>query len=100
MEDREAAKATEAKPPTQVARPWRAVVRTLFQMAVGLAVVLPLAFSAATLHDPEEATGWFGVALAVAGAVTRVMALPVVDGFLDRWFPWLAAAPAPRGHDG
>lgn len=99
MEGTEATTATEAAPPTQVARPWRAVVRTVFQMGVGLAVMVPLIYSAATQHDPDTATGWVGLALVISGAVTRVMALPIVNDYIGRWLPWLAARPEPRGRD-
>lgn len=83
--------------PTQVARPWRATLRTIFQALVGLAALAPLIAAAV-----EEATGYdidgvrFGVlALAASAAVTRVMALPGVEAWLRRFLPFLAAEPAP-----
>ncbi|MER7164483.1 hypothetical protein ABT336_00170 [Micromonospora sp. NPDC000207] len=33
-------------------------------------------------------------AVVVAGAITRVLALPGVDAWLRQFVPWLAAAPA------
>jgi hypothetical protein len=75
---------------TQVAHPWRAVVRTAFQITVAVAAGMPLLYTAATGGDPAAATGAFAVILGVAAAVTRVMALPWVDQFIRRWLPWLA----------
>ncbi|MEU8773371.1 hypothetical protein [Streptomyces sp. NPDC048606] len=54
--------------------------RTVFQAFLGLAAGLPLIVDASGL--PGSAVG---VAVALAGAVTRVMALPVVQGLLPRW---------------
>lgn len=83
--------------PTQVRRPWKATLRTAFQAAVGAAPLAPAVYSAATHHDPAAATGLAAVGLGVAAGVTRVMALPQVETWLQRWLPWLAADPAPRG---
>lgn len=83
--------------PTQVRRPWRSTIRTVFQALVGLAALAPLIAAAV-----EEATGYdldgvpfVVVALAGAAAVTRVMAIPAVEAFLRRFLPFLAAAPSP-----
>lgn len=84
--------AVDAAPATQVRRPWRATVRTVFQLVVGLAAVLPVLVDAAGL---EETAPLLGAALAVSAAVTRVMAFPQVEEFLERFAPWLAASPAP-----
>ena len=43
----------------------------------------PMIYAAATQGDPAAATG----------AVTRVMALPAVETWLETWLPGLAAAP-------
>jgi hypothetical protein len=86
-----AAAAVAAAPATQVRRPWRSTVRTLFQLAVGLAPMLPLIVGASGLDETAPAVAG---ALAISGAVTRVMALPQVEQFLQRFLPWLAAAPA------
>lgn len=82
-------------PPTQVRRPWRATVRTVFQALVSLAALAPLLAVAV-----EEATGYdldgipFVVAvLAFSAAVTRVMAIPAVERFLRRFIPFLATEP-------
>ena len=81
----------EAAPTTQAAHPWRAVVRGIFQAIVGLAALAPAIYSAATQRDPAEAVGWVAVALAVSAAITRVMALPGVERWLQRFLPFLAA---------
>lgn len=81
---------------TQVKRPWRATVRTVFQGAVGAAALSPAVYSAATHHDPAAATGWAATGLAVSAGVTRVMALPGVERWLRRFLPFLAAEPAPK----
>lgn len=60
----------------------RRTARTVFQAILGLAAGLPLIVDASGL--PGSAAG-VAVTLAVAGAVTRVMALPVVQGLLPRW---------------
>lgn len=65
----------------------RRTVRTVVQTVLALAAGAPLIIDAAGI--PQTATG-VGVVLAVAAGITRVMALPVVDGLLPRW---LRAAP-------
>ncbi|SFM72171.1 hypothetical protein SAMN05421671_3140 [Pimelobacter simplex] len=86
-------KETIMSTPTQVRRPWRATARTLFAAVVALAAMLPLLVQASGLDDT-----WAPVAgaLAIAGAITRIMALPVVEDFLARFVPWLAAEPPVR----
>lgn len=61
----------------------RRTVRTTVQLIVALAAGLPLIVGALGL--PESTAGGTGVVLAVAAAITRVMALPVVDGVLPSW---------------
>lgn len=75
--------------PTQVTRPWRATFRTVFQGAVALAAILPLVLASAGIAP----VGLAGIGLAVAGAITRVMALPAVEEFLENYIPILAAKP-------
>ena len=69
---------------------WRAVARTVFQVAVALAALLPLVFAQAGI-SAAEASGWAAVVLGVCATVTRVMAMPEVEAFLRVWLPWLAA---------
>lgn len=77
--------------PTQVKRPWRATVRTVFQGLVAFAVIAPVIADAAGLD--VESTPFLAIALAACAAVTRVMALPQVEGFLQKFLPFLAATP-------
>ena len=57
-------------------------MRTVVQSALGLAVVLPIIVEAAGI---PAALPWVAGALAVAGAVTRIMALPAVQRLLPGW---------------
>lgn len=79
--------------PTQVRRPWRSTVRTVFQAVVAGAAVAPSVYEAAAHHNADAATGWAAGGLAIAAAITRVMALPAVESFLQRFVPFLAAQP-------
>ena len=73
--------------PTQVRNPRRALIRTIFAAAVSLAAIAPFIVNALGV----TATGgvWAAV-LAVAGAITRVMALPGVNAWIESYVPWLA----------
>lgn len=67
-------------------------IRTALQSALGLAAGLPL------IADASGLTKSAGVAtvLVVAAAATRVMALPVVENFLNVFgIGFVAPAPAP-----
>lgn len=77
---------------TQTVRPWRTVVRTVFQMVVALATLVPLVVTG-VYSDGAEVPAAVAQVVVVAGAVTRVMSLPVVEDFLSKFFPWLAADP-------
>jgi len=76
-----------AETTTQTQHPWRATVRTVFQFVVGLAAGWALIVGAAGLDAGIE---WVGTSLAIAAAITRVMALPAVDALIRRFVPWLA----------
>lgn len=78
--------------PTQVRRPWRSTARTIFQATVSLAAMWGLVVAALDLPD----WAWVGTSVAVAGGITRVMAIPAVETWLRRFLPFLAAAPAPK----
>lgn len=82
---------------TQTAHPWRATLRTVLWAIVAFAAMAPLIYSAAAGGDPEQAVGWVATALGILAAIQRVMTLPVVDQFLRRYVPWLAATPQDRG---
>lgn len=57
----------------------RRTVRTVFQTVVSVAAGMPLLLDAAGLPDTLPGVG---VVLAVSAAVTRLMALPLVDSLL------------------
>ncbi len=84
---------SESATSTQVEHPWRTTVRTAFQMLLTLCVLLPIVL--ATIGVDPEVVPWAAAAIAVAAAVTRVMALPGVAAFIERYAPWLAPAPKP-----
>lgn len=77
---------------TQTTHPWRAVARTVVQLVAGLAVLVPAVLGAIADGDPSTLGPWAVTAVAVSAAVTRVMALPAVETFLERFAPWLAAS--------
>ncbi|MFG2138013.1 hypothetical protein [Streptomyces sp. NPDC048650] len=75
--------------------------RTVLQTALALALVLPAVVEAAGV---SAALPWAGCALAAAGALTRIMALPDVQRLLPGWLRTLdpsrdagSAAPSPEG---
>ena len=76
--------------PTQVEHPARTWVRTGFQVVVGLAAAWGLIVEAAGV---DEASAFAVATVAFSSAVTRVMALPQVNELINRFAPWLAAAP-------
>lgn len=78
--------------PTQVVHPWRATVRSVFQFAVALLTLLPLV-AAGVYQDVDQAPAVVTQVLVVAGAVTKVMALPAVEDFLRQFIPFLSAEP-------
>lgn len=75
---------------SQVRHPGHAVARTVFQLIVGIAPMMPVIVSASGL---PQTTAGVAAALAISAIVTRVMAIPVVDAALEIWLPWLAAEP-------
>ncbi|MFG3602582.1 hypothetical protein [Micromonospora chersina] len=76
-------------PTTQTRHPWRATVRTIFAALVALLSLLPTIAAVAGV----DTVPLVAQALAVAAAVTRVLAIPDVDTFLRRFLPLLASAP-------
>ena len=77
---------------TQETHPWRATVRTVFQALIALSASWAVIVETIGL-DPGLV--WVSGSLAAAAAVTRVMALPQVETFLERFIPWLSADPDP-----
>lgn len=74
---------------TQVNHPYRATIRTIFAVVVGLLLLLPVVADTAGI----DGVPLVARVLVAAAAVTRVLALPAVDLFLKQWVPWLASAP-------
>lgn len=81
--------------PTQVKHPGRATFRTIFQGAIALAAILPLILTTAGI----PVVGWAAILVAVSGAITRVMALPSVEAFLEKYASVLAAKPKTTNND-
>lgn len=79
---------------TQVRYPWRAVVRTIIQLVVGLAAAMPMIVDSTGL--PTTVAG-IGTALAISATITRLMSIPAVNAALAAWVPWLAAEPRTGG---
>lgn len=77
---------------TQARHPWRATLRTVAAVAGALLLLVPL------VPEIVDQSGlsryaWAGGVVAVAAAVTRVLAIPGVNAWLTRHVPPLAAAP-------
>ncbi|MFE5895882.1 hypothetical protein ACFQ67_00380 [Streptomyces sp. NPDC056488] len=68
-------------------------VRTVMQGAVGVALALPAIVDASGV---PASLPWVAGALAVAGGLARVMALPAVEALLDRVGLGLVDEEAPR----
>ena len=85
--------ARHASGPTQVRRPWQAVLRTIVAEIVALAPLAPALVDAIGL---PRTTGIGLVIVTVSGAITRILAIPGVDQWLMARAPWLAADPPPR----
>ncbi|MFI5781214.1 hypothetical protein [Nocardia sp. NPDC051570] len=80
--------------PSQVRYPWRTVLRTVFQLIIGLAAAMPTLVGELGLPPTAGVAG----ALAISAAITRLMAIPAIDDLLTLVAPWLCAEPgAPRG---
>ena len=70
--------------PTQVERPWMTTVRTVFQMLLGLIALVAL------IKVDAGYPAAIATAVAVSATVTRVMAMPEVNFFIDLYIPWLS----------
>lgn len=67
---------------TQESYPWKAVLRTVLQAMIALAASAGLIVTAITGQSPEAATGALAVFITVSAAITRLMAVPVINGWL------------------
>lgn len=75
-----------ATAPTQAQHPWRATLRTVVAAAVALLPLLPVIAETAHIQTVPIVAG----VLVVAGAVTRVLAVPAVVDWMRRYLPFLA----------
>jgi hypothetical protein len=78
---------------TQSKYPWQTTFRTVFQAGVGLCAMAPLIVEAS---GADQKAGAVAVGLTVSGAVTRVMAIPQVNDWLNTYIPWLGAGPSKK----
>ncbi|WP_067565782.1 hypothetical protein [Nocardia acidivorans] len=76
-------------PSSQTAYPWRATARTVLQVVLALATLIPIV----VITGGIPAGGAVAVILAACAGITRVMALPAVNELLARFAPWLLAEP-------
>ncbi|MEU2002075.1 hypothetical protein ACH47B_13385 [Rhodococcus sp. NPDC019627] len=79
---------------TQVENSWRATARTAFAVLVSLVTLVPTILVTTDL----DATVLGAQVLVVAGAVTKVLALPGVNKFIEDFVPFLAAEPSVGKH--
>ncbi|MEU9702823.1 hypothetical protein [Streptomyces sp. NPDC047981] len=77
-----------------MSEPTKRTARTVLQTAVALAVVLPAIVDASGL---PATLPWVAGALAAAGALTRVMAVPAVQNLLPSWLRTTPGAADDRG---
>jgi hypothetical protein len=78
-------------PSTQTRHPWRAAVRTVAAVIVGLPFLLP-----ETAHEAGISTlPCVVTVLGVTGAITRVLAMPQVEAWLHEHFHGLLSARPP-----
>lgn len=67
---------------SQTTYPWRATVRTVLATVISIAAVWGLVVEAAGV---DAATPVVASTIAVAGAITRIMAIPAVNDLLTRF---------------
>ena len=85
----------EPEVPTQVAHPWRAAVRTMLAVLLGVGIVAPVAWlivseelerQQLTLPPGVTAAVAYGLAVlaVITASITRIMAIPQVSDLLTR----------------
>lgn len=75
--------------------PRQRTIRTVFQALVALAAMLPLLVAETGLKFDQWP--WLAGVLAICAVITRVMAMPPVEMFLQQYAPWLSAAGSTKG---
>lgn len=78
--------------PTQVAHPWRSTLRTVIVAALALLPILPSIVDAAGIGEVPVVAS----VLSVTAAITRIMAIPAVEAWMQKFLPALAAQPGRR----
>jgi len=68
-------------------------VRTAFQVIVALATLTPFIVTG-VYNNLNEAPEAVVQVVVLAGVITKVMALPQVEDFLQKFVPWLSAEPS------
>lgn len=68
--------------PSQTAYPWRATIRTVLATIVSIAAVWGLIVQAAGVDQTAPVVA---ATIAVAGGITRVMAIPAVNELLTKF---------------
>lgn len=76
-------------PSTQVRYPWRASVRTAIAAGAAALIAFPDIARVLSIENLPGVALIMGISL----ALTRVLALPSVDAWLNRYAPWVAATP-------
>lgn len=76
------------KYPTQIAYPKRAAFRTTVAAAIAM---IPVFVSVSEEFGLSEIP-WVAATLAGCAAITRILALPAVELWLQEFMPWLAAS--------
>lgn len=76
--------------PTQVKYSWKSTTRTVFQGFVGIAVMWVIIIEAAGIDKniPIVAS-----TLVFMGGTAKVMSLPQVNAWIEKFIPWLAPEP-------
>lgn len=87
---------TAVRGTTQVRYPWRATVRTVLAAGVGILPLLPLIVEAAGIATVP----WVVGVLALAGAITRVLAVPGVEAWVRKYLGFLSAQPKVTTNEG
>lgn len=86
--------------PSQIRRPWRATARTVAAAAVALMPALPSIAEAAGI----ETVPFVASILTTTALITRILAIPEVDDWMDQYLPGLSADPTQHKgmtqHDG
>jgi len=74
--------------PTQTIHPWRSVLRTVIAAAIGF---IPIGTDL-VIQLGWDSTPFFAGFIALGGAITRVMAMPQTEAWLNKYAPWLSAS--------